>query len=145
MQRATARFVYRGKRRRISKTLQRIAPRIACVVGDAGALRSFLSAGNQYTRGAVASRQNPACRRSPGIRLIFLTTCREVFSWRKHAAPNQLSPAAPANLVGPVHPGVLADTQELPSFVIGRESQVVHAPQSRARRVSQPIERRLAR
>src|ERR1700677_4026292 len=68
-------------------------------------------------------------------------TVRKIFSRRKHLAPNEFRAASATNFVGPIHPSVLADAQELPGLVVWRQTQVVHAPQRRARRVARSIKR----
>src|SRR5579872_1807550 len=147
MQRAPARLLHRRKQRRLSEALHGITPRIDSLLGDARALRSFLPARHEHTCRAVASGQNSACWRSSRacVERRVSTVRAEIFSRRKHSAANQLCAAVPSNFVAPIHPGVLADAQKLPCFVIRRKAQVVHAPQRRARSIPRPIERRFAR
>src|SRR5229473_3439166 len=70
---------------------------------------------------------------------------REIFPWWEHAAAQRLFAAAMANLLGPVHPAVLAQTEKVPRIFVRRESQVVEAEQHHARGPVRPIERRLPR
>src|SRR5258706_8639498 len=68
----------------------------------------------------------------------------KIFSWREHAAAQQLFPAAPPHFLRPIHPAPLAQPKKVPRVLVRRHAQVVQSEHHHARGPVRPVKRRLA-
>src|SRR5258708_340033 len=71
-------------------------------------------------------------------RVNHLTRVAKVFSWRKHAATQQLLPATSSHFLRPIHPPLLAQAEKVPRILIRRQAQVMQPKHDHARRPLRP-------
>jgi hypothetical protein len=76
---------------------------------------------------------------------LDLLSPAKILTWRKHPSPQNLRTAPSPDLLRPVHPPPLAQSQKMPCPLIRRQSQIIQTEQHHPRRPLRPLQRRLPR